>query len=117
MRRAKPRAITRCVANTYSSPDERIIEVSFPARDRRTGTGAPGALIRLHNRRGDGPGVRPYIQVYRTDGEVDVFSEQDSGALDKIAAALSAGTHDYDCEFVDDIIAIVRATGREVKSA
>jgi hypothetical protein len=67
----KPRVITACPANRYTSRDERIIEFSFPGTDA-------GGLIAfrgpLANRLGDP--IRPTVEVYRTDGAVRVIAPE-----------------------------------------
>lgn len=63
-RTRKPRVLTRCVANTYSRPTERIIEFSFAS--------GPGGLIAF--RETDGA---PAIEVYRVDGLVKVGIQGD----------------------------------------
>lgn len=66
---SKPRVTTSCVANSYASADERIIEFSFPGADPGDGTGPPGGLIRFHH---DPHTNACSVHVYRTDPEVKV---------------------------------------------
>lgn len=54
----KPRAITKCVANAYTGPTERIVEFSFPGTD-----GPAGGLMRLAYRNG-----QPHVELYRVEG-------------------------------------------------
>lgn len=53
----KPRVLTKCVANSYAGPDERIVE--FSANDGSSN----GGLIRLFNLDG-----RLFVQLYRLEG-------------------------------------------------
>jgi hypothetical protein len=66
----KPIANTRCTANHYASPGERIVEVH---NGIRSDSGAKGALISLR-RLDDGTFS---IHVYRRDPGVIVTFEQD----------------------------------------
>ncbi len=61
----KPSVITRCVANSYSGPDERIIEFS----DRKLGLGGLISFRRTH----DG---KLRVEVYRVDDGVEVVAPQ-----------------------------------------
>ena len=61
---SKPRVTTKCVANTYAAPNERIIEISS---GNRRGTGN-GCLVSIRDM-DDGTLL---IQVYRADGGVEV---------------------------------------------
>lgn len=60
---AKPSVKTRCVANSYASADERIVEVSFP--------GGKGCLLSFRQA-ADGT---PVIAVYRADAGIVVTSD------------------------------------------
>jgi hypothetical protein len=61
MRRTKPSVKLKCVANSYASPNERIIEIS--------GRDGEGALISVRNCDDDG---KVLISVYRVDPKVIV---------------------------------------------
>jgi hypothetical protein len=59
----RPSVTTRCVADQYHAPNERIVEFSFPS--------GPGGLIAfriLH----DGT---PVVDVYRTEGQVLILHD------------------------------------------
>jgi hypothetical protein len=60
----KPRVITRCVANNYTLPDERIIEISFPD--------GSGCLISLKCKTEDaGDNV---VVVYQVDENINAVA-------------------------------------------
>lgn len=71
---AKPRVITSCVANSYTGPNERIIE--FADGDTENEHGAPtpsNGLISFTRITGDGPRHgRLQIGLYSIDGPVDI---------------------------------------------
>lgn len=62
---AKPRVIIRAVANHYTGPTERIIEIAF--------AGGVGCLIRLREATDT---RRPLVEVYRTDDQIDVIAPE-----------------------------------------
>lgn len=61
----KPRVITRCVANAYTGPRERIVEFSFPGTE-----GPAGGLMRLSYRN-----LLPHVELYRVEGCTVVASD------------------------------------------
>lgn len=65
----RPRVLTRCPANAHTGAGERIIEFSFPGRGK-DGSVA-GGLISFRDQGADTP---PRVEVYRTDGQVDVIA-------------------------------------------
>jgi len=67
----KPKVITRCVANTYTNADERIVEFSF-----EDGSGGLIRLLQPDKERGR----RPRVEVYRTDGAVNVIGPREEVA-------------------------------------
>jgi hypothetical protein len=92
--RRKPRVLTRCVANTHTGDNERIIEFSFPGL-RDTGGGPAGGLIsfRQHD-------DTARVEVYRVDGpitvvppadkEPDLYTRLTEAATDDEAAMIEA---------------------------
>lgn len=82
-RQAKPRALTKCPANVYAGPAERIVEFSFPEDARAD---VPGGLISLRN--AATPGGRPTIELYRVTG-CDIITPR--GADAALIADLFAG--------------------------
>jgi hypothetical protein len=64
----RPRVLSRCPADQHSGPGERIIEFSF--------SDGKGGLISLREATiGDvHASRRPRVEVYRTDGEVEVIA-------------------------------------------
>lgn len=69
-----PRVLTRCVANAHAIKHrERIIEFSFPDTPENA-----GGLIRFLSRVGQaddtGTPRTPLVEVYRTDGQVEVIA-------------------------------------------
>lgn len=68
----KPRVLTRCVANTYTDTDERIIEFSFPSERDSAGCPKGGLICFRVAETSDGARV-PRVEVYHTDGEVLVI--------------------------------------------
>jgi hypothetical protein len=59
----KPKVITNCVANHYSDPDQRIVELS---------SDGGGGLISLYVSEVDGV-KRLTVELYHLDPTVDVF--------------------------------------------
>lgn len=61
----KPRVLTRCVANTYTGPNDRIVEFSF--------ANGLGGLMRFHYTEGqaDQP-AKCSVHLYRVDAAIDV---------------------------------------------
>lgn len=69
---AKPRVLTRCVANTYTSYDERIIE--FSDQETPCANGGPtGGLISFRRTKSDS---RLLVAVYALDGPIDIAVQQ-----------------------------------------
>jgi len=64
-RNKKPRIITRCIADKYALPDEKIIEFSFP--------NGSGGLISFKM------ADHPIISLYRCDKDIEV---RDNGKMD-----------------------------------
>ncbi len=71
----KPRVITRCNAERFSSRDERLVEFSFPSLAPGDGT-CPGGLICFDiMTTADGRRI-PRVDVYRTEGQVLVLAPE-----------------------------------------
>ena len=64
----KPRVITKCVANNYSMPNERIIEFTFPDGE--------GGLIQFATINGENR-----VTVYQHDQRVKVVKGKNSNTL------------------------------------
>ena len=75
----KPKVTLKCPANTYTRPDERIVEFSSRAAGRLA-----GGLIRF----ADLPSQRLLVNVYRCDKEVLVIDPRQSRQI--LANALRA---------------------------
>ena len=65
----RPYVLTRCVADRYSSTEERIVE--FGTAGREGGSG----LIAIRNR----PDGTTVVEIYRADSNVTVLSESPVG--------------------------------------
>ncbi len=71
-RARKPTVTLTCPANARTGDNERIIEFSFPGLTN--GSSCPGGLISL---RETADGTRARVEVYRTDGQVEVIAPTD----------------------------------------
>lgn len=69
----RPSLKTRCVADRYASPGERIAEFAFP-----DGTGGLLSMRQV--------GGEPVIEVYRVNGTVRVRGGSGNASFDMIAA-------------------------------
>ena len=67
----KPRVLTKCVANCHTSPNERIIEYSFPGSQARGGYRMGGLICFRLYRKANGR-VFPLIQLYRHDKGIQI---------------------------------------------
>ena len=61
----KPRVLTKCVANAYTGPNERIIEFVF--------SDGPGGLISFFD-----TNEGPVVNVYRVDKNIKVHVSQEA---------------------------------------